>query len=98
MNEYMIIIKFTELFSEEFYNLIPGQRKQINSLMARRIITSYSLSSDRGTLWVTMLATSLEAVEKIMRMMPLFRFMHYEVVELMFHNNHVHEQIHVSLN
>ena len=98
MNEYMIIIEFTELFSEEFYNLIPEQRKQINSLMGRRIITSYSLSSDRGTLWVTLLATSLEAVEKIMRMMPLFRFMRYEVVELMFHNNSVHEQIHVSLN
>ena len=98
MNEYMIIIEFTELFSEEFYNLIPEQRKQINSLMGRRIITSYSLSSDRGTLWVTLLATSLEAVEKIMRMMPLFRFMRYEVVELMFHNNSVHEQLHVSLN
>ena len=98
MNEYMIIIKFTELFSEEFYNFIPEQRKQINSLMGRRIITSYSLSSDRGTLWVTLLATSLEAVEKIMRMMPLFRFMRYEVVELMFHNNSIHEQIHVSLN
>ena len=94
----MIIIEFTELFSEEFYNLIPEQRKQINSLMGRRIITSYSLSSDRGTLWVTLLATSLEAVEKIMRMMPLFRFMRYEVVELMFHNNSIHEQIHVSLN
>jgi hypothetical protein len=98
MNEYMIIIRFTEFISEEFFDLIPEQRKQINSLMARRIITSYSLSSDRGTLWVTLLATSLEAVEKIMRMMPLFRFMRYEVVELMFHNNSIHEQIHVSLN
>jgi hypothetical protein len=98
MNEYMIIIRFTEFISVEFFNLIPDQRKQINRLMERRIITSYSLSADRGTLWVTMHATSLEAVEKILRMMPLFGFMHYEIVELMFHNNSIHEQIHVSLN
>jgi len=98
MNEYMIIIRFTEFISEEFFDLIPDQRKHINRLMERRIITSYSLSADRRTLWATMHATSMEAVEKILKMMPLFRFMHYEIVELMFHNNSIHEQIHVSLN
>ena len=98
MNEYMIIIRFTDFISEEFFDLIPEQRKQINSLMARRIITSYSLSADRGTLWVTLLATSLEAVEKTLRMMPLFKFMRYDVIELMFHNSPVHAQMHFSMN
>ena len=98
MNEYMIIIQFTASLGDEFIALIPDQRMQINHLMEKRIITSYSLSADRGTLWVTLLATSLEAVEKTLKMMPLFKFMHYDVVELMFHNNSIHEQIHVSLN
>ena len=98
MNEYMVIIRFTASFSEEFIALIPRQRAQINRFMEKRIITSYSLSADRGTLWVTLLATSLEAVEITLRLMPLFKFMRYDVVELMFHNSPVHEQMHLSLN
>jgi hypothetical protein len=98
MNEYMIIIRFTTSFSEEFVALIPHQRAQINHFMEKGIITSYSLSVDRETLWVTLLATSLEAVEKTLRMMPLFKFMSYDVVELMFHNSPVHAQMHLSMN
>jgi len=98
MNEYMIIVRFATSFNEEFATLIPEQRAQINRLMEKGIITSYSLSADRGTLWVTLLATSLEAVEKTLRMMPLFKFMHYDVVELMFHNSPIHEHMHLSMN
>jgi hypothetical protein len=98
MNEYMIIVRFNASFSEEFIALIPNQREQIDRLMEKRIITSYSLSADRGILWVTLLATSLEAVEKTLRMMPLFKFMHYDVVELMFHHSPVHQHMHLSMN
>jgi hypothetical protein len=98
MYEYMIIVRFTRAFSEEFIALIPNHRSQINRLMEKGIITSYSLSADRGTLWVTLLATSLEAVEKTLRMMPLFKFMSYDIVELMFHNSPVHAQMHLSMN
>jgi hypothetical protein len=98
MNEYMIIIRFATSFSEEFITLIPEQRTQINRLMEKGIITSYSLSAARSTLWVTLLASSLEAVEKTLRMMPLFKFMRYEVVELMFHNSPIHTQMHLSMN
>ena len=98
MNEYMVIIRFAASFNEEFVNLIPDQHAQINRFMEKGIITSYSLSADRRTLWVTLLATSLEAVEKTLRMMPLFKFMHYDVVELMFDNSPVHAQMHLSMN
>ena len=98
MNEYMIIIRFITSFNEEFVNLLPNQRIQINRLMEKGIITSYSLSADRGTLWVTLLATSLEAVEKTLRMMPLFKFMRYDIIELMFHNSPVYAQMHFSMN
>jgi muconolactone delta-isomerase len=98
MNEYMVIIRFAASFNEEFVNLIPDQRAQINRLMEKGIITSYSLSANRETLWVTLLATSLEAVEKTLRMMPLFKFMRYDVVELMFHNSPVREHMHLSMN
>jgi hypothetical protein len=98
MNEYMIVVRFIASFDQEFVALIPNQRAQINRLMEKGIITSYSLSADRGTLWVTLLATSLEAVEKTLRMMPLFKFMRYDVIELMFHNSPIHAQMHFSMN
>jgi muconolactone delta-isomerase len=98
MNEYMIIVRFATSFNEEFATLIPEQRAQINRLMEKGIITSYSLSADRSTLWITLLATSVEAVEKTLRMMPLFKFMRYEVVELMFHNSPIFARMHLSMN
>jgi muconolactone delta-isomerase len=98
MNEYMIIVRFATSFNEEFASLIPEQRAQINRLMEKGIITSYSLSADRSTLWITLLATSVAAVEKTLRMMPLFKFMRYEVVELMFHNSPIFARMHLSMN
>lgn len=98
MNEYMITIRFAKSFSEEFVALLPSQRIKVNRLMEKGIVTSYCLSVDRGTLWVTLLATSLETVEKTLRIMPLFKFMHYDVVELMFHNSPVQAQMHLSMN
>ena len=98
MNEYMIIVRFATSFNEEFASLIPEQRAQINRLMEKGIITSYSLSADRGTLWVTLLATSVEAGEKTLRMMPLYKFMRYEIVELMFHNSPIFARMHLSMN
>jgi muconolactone delta-isomerase len=98
MNEYMIIVKFPISFNEEFASLIPSQRTEVSRLMEKGILTSYSLSSDRGTLWITLLAISSEAVETTLKMMPLYKFMHYEIVELMFHNNPVYTPMHFSMN
>ncbi len=98
MNEYMVVVRFTETDGDKFLALIPLQRVQVNYLMEKRIISSYSLSADRETLWITILATSREGVEKTLRMMPLFHYMQYEIVELMFHNSSIHETIHLSLN
>jgi len=98
MNEYMIIIKFLALFNEEFVSLIPSQRDEVSRLMDKGILTSYSLSLDRKTLWITLIASSSEAVETTLKMMPLYKFMHYEIVELMFHNNPVFTPMHFSMN
>jgi muconolactone delta-isomerase len=49
-------------------------------------------------LWITLLATSSEVVETTLRMMPLYKFMQYEIVELMFHNNPVYTPMHFSMN
>ena len=98
MNEYMVIIRFTSLFTKEFISLIPAQRTQVNQLMEKGILTSYSLSADRNTMWMTILATSEEAVEKTLRMMPLYGFMEFSVFELMFHNSPAYTPMRFSMN
>jgi hypothetical protein len=98
MNEFMAVVRFFSSFSEEFASLIPAQRIMINDLMEKGIITSYSLSSDRSVLWVTIMASSNEAVEKTLQMMPLFKFMQYDVFELMFHHSPVYSPLRFSMN
>jgi len=98
MNEYMIIVKFFTAFHEEFASLIPSQRHEINRLMEEGILTSYSLSSDRGTLWMTFRAESSGVIETILKKMPLYKFMRYDIVELMFHNHSAFTQMHFSMN
>lgn len=51
MNQYMVDITLPEFISEEFMSLIPFQRSQVNRLMGRGILNSYSLSADRGRIW-----------------------------------------------
>jgi hypothetical protein len=70
----------------------------VSRLMEKGILTSYSLSSDRETLWITLLATSSKAAETTLKMMPLYKFMQYEIVELMFHTNPVYTPMHFSMN
>jgi len=98
MNEYMIIVHFITTLNEEFVSLIPSQRTEVNRLMEKGILTSYSLSSDRKILWMILLAASSKAVETTLKMMPLYKFMQYEIVELMFHNNPVYTPMHFSMN
>jgi hypothetical protein len=98
MNEFMAVIQFSSPFSMEFTSLIPEQRIHINRLMEQGIITSYSLSADRRTLWMTLLASSTGEAEKVLGKMPLFRFMRYEIAELMFHNIPVFAPMKFSLN
>jgi len=98
MNEYMVTITFPAEFDEEFIELIPPQRAMVNALMGKGIITSYSLSADRQTLWMTMMGISGESVLSTLQQMPLFRFMSFEMRELMFHHAPVFAQPAFSLN
>jgi hypothetical protein len=98
MNEYMITITILSPFNKEFASLIPEQRVQVNRLMEKGILTRYSVSADRRMLWMTILAALPEDVEKTLRTMPLFKFMRYEIVEMMFDLSPVFAPTHFSMN
>jgi hypothetical protein len=98
MNEYMITIKFLSFFSGEFISLVPDHRELVNNLMEKGIITGYSLSINRQVLWITLYAESREDAEKVLKTMPLFKYMNFEISELMFHNSSIHASTRFSLN
>jgi hypothetical protein len=98
MNEYMVTITFPAEIDEEFISLIPSQRAMVNALMGKGVISSYSLSVDRRTLWVTMMGHSERTILETLEQMPLFRFMSFEMRDLMFHHAPVFSQRAFSLN
>lgn len=98
MKEYMGTIAFPAVIDEEFISLVPRQRAMVNALMGKGVITSYSLSANRQTLWVTIMAESEDKVHATLKQMPLFPYMNIEVQELMFHNPPIIAQPSISLN
>jgi muconolactone delta-isomerase len=98
MNEYMVVVRFSSSFNAEFLSLIPRHRALVDELTQKGTITSYSLSADRSTLWMTLLASSRDAAEKTLRLMPLYHYMQYQITELMFHNTPARSVPHFSLN
>jgi len=98
MNEYMIIVQFRADVGGEFTSLIPAQRARVQALMEKGVLTSYSLSGDRKMLWLTLLASSAEAADKTIRLLPLYKFMTYDVVELLFHNVPVYSPLRMMMN
>lgn len=87
MNHYMVVIELPDELTEEFVSIIPYQREHINLLMAKKIVSSYSLANDRSKLWVTVISNSAFEVEPVIQGFPLARFMKWRIVELVFYNS-----------
>jgi len=87
MNQYMIDIELPASPSEEFIELIPSQRAQVNALMGEGKVASYSLSMDRTRLWVIVNAKSPEAARGIIASFPIIAFIKFRMHELAFHNS-----------
>jgi muconolactone delta-isomerase len=95
---FFIEIKLLHSFSREFMELIPAQRKVVNTLMDEGKIISYSLSLDRTKLWMVADAKDENEILDVLATFPLIRFMKPEIHELAFHDN-VHSGFpHLSLN
>jgi hypothetical protein len=85
LNEYMVKIDLPAEPDEEFAALIPAQQSHVDDLMRKGILTGYSLSADRSTLWMTFLSFSEQAVAATIRLMPMSQYMQPKIIELMFH-------------
>lgn len=86
MNQYLVDFDLPLELNDEFIQLIPDQRRQIDELMANGIVLSYALAIDRSKVWATVNAESAEEVQEILNSMPLIHFMEPVIYELEFYN------------
>ncbi len=86
MLQFMVIITLPEEFSPRFVSLIPEQREKVHAMMDEGIILNYTLSANRETLWIIMIAKSVADVKGHIDRFPLARYMKAEIKELMFHH------------
>ncbi len=94
----MVDIDLPIEMNHEFMALIPRQRARINKLLQQGVIASYSLSSDRMRLWVTLNAVSEEDVEAVLKTFPLAKFIEWSIHELMFQQSSTPFVLKMSLN
>ena len=94
----MIDISLPEDPDEDFIAKIPAQRMMVNRLMLKGIVTSYSLSVDRGKLWITMDAPSKQEIIRQLNAFPLIEYFTYKIHVLAFYNAPVMKVPPFSLN
>lgn len=87
ISEYMVVIELPLPFDNEFISRIPKQREVIDKLMSERIISSYAVSVEEGTLWTVILAESEDQVLNFLLEFPIIDLVEYKISKLAFHNN-----------
>ena len=85
-NQFMVDFTLPEVLSEEFMNLIPTQRHEVNKLFIEGILVNYMLSLENAKLWAVFSAESEYEVLQIIEALPLTRFMTHQISMLTFNN------------
>ncbi len=79
-------ILLPDVFTLEFYELIPRQRKVINKMLERRIILNYSLDMERKNVWAIFEVKNEDELIRELNTFPIIDEVSYQVHELAFYN------------
>lgn len=95
----MVECKVPTVMNDEFLRLIPAQQKAVGEGMMSGTIVSHSLTEDHSKAWFAIAAVDKLEVRKIMRALPLSRFLKIKILELAFYNEaHAWRLPEISLN
>ena len=83
-NVFLVHIKLPEVFTNEFYSLIPKQRELINKLLAKRVVLNYSLDMERKNVWVFFEAKDEIHLKSILSTFPIIKDVKASIHELAF--------------
>lgn len=83
---FLVHIQLPEVFTFEFYEIIPRQREVVNQLMERRIILNYSLDMERKNVWAVFEVKDEAELLAELNTFPIIHDVNYQIHELAFHN------------
>jgi len=98
-NIFMVECKVPTVMNEEFIRLVPAQQTAVREAMMNGSIISHSLTADHSKAWFTVAAEDKMEVRRIMRNLPLTRFLKIKILDLAFYNEaHAWQLPEISLN
>lgn len=83
---FMVHIRLPEVFTFEFYALIPKQRELVNQLLEQHKVLNYSLDMQRKQIWAVFEVEDQQELLKLLRSFPIIDEVEVEIHELAFHN------------
>lgn len=99
MPTYIVSLRLSDSFSEEFIALIPQHRILINQLLSEHIVEEYAISADRNRGRLTINSKDEPSVEILLRKLPLYKyFSGIEIDELFIFDSVATRFPHISLN
>jgi len=94
----MVELDIPKMLPNSFVDLVPKQREVIAQLLKENKIISYTLAVDRSKLWIIMNSSNKSEVMDILDILPLTKYLTFQIFELMFHNKQETEIPQPSLN
>lgn len=82
----MVHIRLPEVFTFEFYALIPKQRELVNQLLEQHKVLNYSLDMQRKQIWAVFEVEDQQELLRLLQSFPIIEEVEVEIHELAFHN------------
>lgn len=83
---FMVHIRLPEVFTFEFYALIPKQRELVNQLLEQHKVLNYSLDMQRKQIWAVFEVEDQQELLRLLQSFPIIEEVEVEIHELAFHN------------
>jgi len=85
-DSFLVHIVLPDVFTQEFYELLPQQRELISHLLEKRIVLSYSLDMERKNIWTIIEAEHVNEVMELLSSFPIIRHVTSSIHELAYHD------------
>ncbi len=86
MYQFMVDFTMPNILSDRFTNRIPEQRAIVNQYFADGKLVSYCVSLEKSKVWAIFNAETEEEVRTLISLLPLTRFMSFDICPLAFYN------------
>jgi len=98
LKHFMIDVDIDSNPPSDFYLQVAAQRDMVLDMMDKGVILSYGLSDDSSKLWLVAVGKDIGEVRELTEQFPLFKYMTFKIVPLMFFSNSTHKLPELSLN